>query len=64
MIKKKRKKSIKLGATIYIKKRVKIKNLIVTVQGRLSISPKNGLQFFSKNWRKEFELANKIGLIL
>ncbi|MDC0393557.1 sugar phosphate isomerase/epimerase [Candidatus Pelagibacter sp.] len=38
-----------------------MKNLIGIVQGRLSISPKNRLQFFPKNWRKEFELANKIG---
>ena len=38
-----------------------MKNLIGIVQGRLSISPKNRLQFFPKNWRKEFELANRVG---
>lgn len=38
-----------------------MKNLIGIVQGRLSVSPKNRLQYFPKNWKKEFELANKIG---
>lgn len=38
-----------------------MKNLIGIVQGRLSVSPKNRLQFFPKNWREEFFSAKKIG---
>lgn len=38
-----------------------MKNLIGVVQGRLSVSPKKRLQYFPKNWKKEFKLANKIG---
>jgi sugar phosphate isomerase/epimerase len=37
-----------------------MKNLIGIVQGRLSASPKNRLQFFPKNWQEEFILAKKI----
>ncbi len=36
-----------------------MKNLIGIVQGRLSLSPKNRLQFFPKNWQEEFILAKK-----
>tara|TARA_Y100000591_G_scaffold330595_1_gene362015 strand:+ start:1160 stop:1951 length:792 start_codon:yes stop_codon:yes gene_type:complete len=33
--------------------------MIGTVQGRLTSAPKNRLQFFPKNWRKEFYKAKK-----
>ena len=36
-----------------------MKNLVGIVQGRLSVSPKNRLQFFPKNWREEFKAAKK-----
>tara|TARA_A100001011_G_C14303241_1_gene841858 strand:- start:896 stop:1696 length:801 start_codon:yes stop_codon:yes gene_type:complete len=39
----------------------KNKILIGIVQGRLSNSPKNRLQFFPKNYEKEFKIAKKIG---
>jgi sugar phosphate isomerase/epimerase len=38
-----------------------MKNLVGIVQGRLSNSPKNRLQFFPKNWSQEFEIASRIG---
>ena len=41
-----------------------MKNLIGIVQGRLSVSPKNRLQFFPKNWREEFFSAKKLVMIL
>ena len=34
--------------------------MIGIVQGRLSVAPKNRLQFFPKNYKYEFELAKKI----
>lgn len=37
-----------------------MKNLIGIVQGRLSVSPKNRLQFFPKDWQEEFISAKKI----
>lgn len=39
-----------------------MKNKLGIVQGRLSKSPKNRLQYFpTTNWKKEFEIANNIG---
>ncbi len=38
-----------------------MKNLVGIVQGRLSDSPKNRLQFFPKDWRQEFEIASSLG---
>ena len=35
-------------------------NLIGIVQGRLSKSPKNRLQYFPKKWDKEFKIANEL----
>ena len=34
--------------------------LIGIVQGRLSKSPKNRLQYFPKNWQNEFNVASKL----
>ena len=38
-----------------------MKNLVGIVQGRLSVSPKNRLQFFPKDWRQEFKIAKDLG---
>ena len=38
-----------------------MQNLVGIVQGRLSHSPKNRLQFFPKNWHQEFKIASHIG---
>ncbi len=43
--------------------RASINNKFGIVQGRLSLAPKNRLQFFpKKNWFKEFEKAKMVGL--
>ena len=38
-----------------------MKNLVGIVQGRLSRSPKDRLQFFPKDWSQEFKIASHIG---
>ena len=38
-----------------------MKNLVGIVQGRLSHSPKDRLQFFPKDWSQEFKIASHIG---
>ena len=37
-------------------------NLVGFVQGRLSRSPVNRLQYYPKKWDREFIIANKLGL--
>ena len=37
-------------------------NLVGCVQGRLSRSPVNRLQYYPKKWSHEFKIANKLGL--
>ena len=41
-----------------------MKNLIGIVQGRLTVSPKNRLQFFPKKWRKKVDQDTLVGLAL